>query len=96
MADITWYSGLTLVFDPSSVEDIYQDWSGWLEGEVFDPATPPTITATGVTATISDVTGAVVKVRVSVLTDPATFTVRATSASGRVADRTVLLDVTQL
>lgn len=97
MVDVVWYPGLTLAFDPSSVEDINQDWAGWLDGEAFSVDTPPAVlSATGVTAVIATVAGTIVQVRVSDMSDPAAFTIRATSASGRVTDRTVRLEISQL
>ena len=97
MTDVVWYPGLTVLMDPNSVEDVYQDWTGWLEGETFHSDLPPVIIdVANLTSAINTITGNVLRIRVSAPTDPAHFTVRATSSSGRVTDRTTYIQAQQL
>jgi len=89
---IIWRAGLTLPTDPDAVEIYQWAWADWLDGETL--ADVQVIAGAGITAQVAYTGADYVDVRVSAAAVGAVHavTVRATSSTGRVQDRTVLFD----
>lgn len=91
---IVWKEGLTIPIDPDAVEDFSVDWAGWLGAE-DSLSGVAAINSVNLSASPPTVEGKSSIVRMSGFSTPASVTLRATSTSGRVADRTIKFAVRQ-
>lgn len=85
MASLTWDPDVALPMDPNGVKDFTFDWTTWLSGETITDAT---VTPTNCTASYQSKTNTTVTYRVSAVALNASVTVRVTTNTGQIDEKT--------